>query len=88
MKIKLKTFRHWKATMEYHRTKDILYVKELLGHKNIQNTLVYTHLVSFEEDDAWIVKVATSIEEYVALLESGFEYVSDYEGRKVLRKRK
>ena len=88
MKIKLKTFRHWKATMEYHRTKDILYVKELLGHKNIQNTLVYTHLVSFEEDDAWVVKVATSIEEYVALLESGFEYVSDYEGRKVLRKRK
>ena len=88
MKIKLKTFRHWKATMEYHRTKDILYVKELLGHKNIQNTLVYTHLVSFEEDDAWVVKVASSIEEYVALLESGFEYVSDYEGRKVLRKRK
>ena len=88
MKIKLKTFRHWKATMEYHRTKDILYVKELLGHKNIQNTLVYTHLVSFEEDDAWVVKVASSIEEYVALLESGFEYVSDYNEVKVLRKRK
>jgi len=24
------TFRHWKATMEYHRTKDILYVMKLL----------------------------------------------------------
>jgi len=42
--------------------------------------------VSFLED--WVVKVASSIEEYVTLLEAGFEYVSDYEGRKVLRKRK
>jgi integrase len=59
-KISLKTFRHFKATMEYHKTKDILYVKEFLGHKNIQNTLVYTHLVSFESDE-WICKVASSI---------------------------
>jgi len=44
--------------------------------------------VSFEEDDAWVVKVASSIEEFTELLEAGFEYVSDYEGRKVLRKRK
>ena len=87
-RITLKTFRHWKATMEYHRTKDILDVKDLLGHKNIKNTLVYTHLVSFEEEDAFTVKVASSIEEFTELLESGFEYVSDYEGRKVLRKRK
>ena len=87
-RITLHTFRHWKATMEYHKTKDILYVKNLLGHKSIKNTLVYTHLVSFEEDDAWVVKVASSIEEYVTLLEAGFTYVSDYEGRKVLRKRK
>ena len=64
-RITLHTFRHWKATMEYHKTKDILYVKELLGHKNIQNTLVYTHLVSFEEEDAYTVKVASSIDEYV-----------------------
>ena len=26
-------FIHWKATMEYHKTKDILYVMRLLGHK-------------------------------------------------------
>jgi integrase len=87
-RITFKTFRHWKATTEYHRTKDILYVKELLGHKSLKNTLVYTHLVSFEEEDAYIVKVASTIKEFTTLLESGFEYVSDYEGKKILRKRK
>lgn len=50
-RISLKTFRHFKATIEYHKTRDILHVKEVLGHKNIQNTLVYTHLVNFESDD-------------------------------------
>jgi len=88
LKISMKTFRHWKATMEYHRTKDILYVKELLGHHSIKNTLIYTHLVEFEEDDQFIVKVAKSLDEFTELLELGFLYVSDFEGIKVLRKRK
>jgi len=87
-KISMKTFRHWKATTEYHRTKDILYVKELLGHKSLKNTLVYTHLVSFEEENAYSVKVASTLTEFTKLIESGFEYVSDFEGKKVLRKRK
>lgn len=39
-------------------------------------------------DDAFTVKVASSIDEFTQLLESGFEYVSDYEGKKILRKRK
>ena len=34
------------------------------------------------------VEVASSIEEYVTLLEAGFTYVSDYGKAKVLRKRK
>jgi integrase len=85
--ITLYTFRHWKASMEYHPTKDILYVKELLGHKNIKNTLVYTHLVNFESDDR-ICKVASGLEEAVKLIEAGFEYVTEYEGKKIFRKRK
>jgi len=75
-KISFKTFRHWKATTEYHRTKDILFVKELLGHKSIKNTLIYTHLVDFSEEDSFICKVASNIDEFTALLESGFEFVS------------
>jgi integrase len=86
-RIALKTFRHFKATMEYHKTKDILYVKELLGHKNIQNTLVYTHLVNWERDD-FICRIATDVEKAKELIESGFEYVCDMDNAKLFRKRK
>lgn len=86
-KITFHTLRHWGATMEYHRTKDILHVKELLGHVNIQNTLVYTHLVNWDTDD-FICKVAKTIDEAVELVESGFEYVTEMDHIKLFRKRK
>jgi len=81
------TFRHWKATMEYHKTKDILYVMKLLGHRSISNTLIYTQLVDFQ-DDNYVVKVAENVEEDKELIEAGFEYVTDRDGLKIYRKRK
>jgi len=42
-KIGFKTLRHWKASTLYHQTRDILLVMRTLGHKDIRNTLVYTH---------------------------------------------
>jgi integrase len=41
-RIKFHTLRHWRGTIEYHRPRDILHVKELLGHKKIESTLLYT----------------------------------------------
>ena len=87
LRISFKTLRHWKATTEYHRTKDILHVMQMLGHKNIQNTLVYTHLVSFESDE-FVCKVARTVDEAKALVESGFDYVSEIDGVQLFRKRK
>jgi integrase len=89
--IHIHTFRHWKATMEYHRTKDILHVKHMLGHKNINCTLIYIDLENIlfkNTTDEYTTKVATTIEEACALLEVGFEYVTDMEGVKLFRKRK
>lgn len=59
----------------------------MLGHKNIRNTLVYTHLVSFESDD-YVCKVAKTVKEASELVEAGFDYVCDVEDYKVFRKRK
>ena len=85
--ISFKTLRHFKATTEYHRTKDILHVMQLLGHRNIKNTLVYTHLVNWESDD-YVCKVAKTVKEAQELVEAGFDYVCDVEGYKLFRKRK
>jgi integrase len=81
------TFRHWKATMEYHKTRDILHVMNLLGHRNIESTLVYTQLVSFESDDYYSA-VANTVEEARKLLEQGFEYVCQKDEIVLFRKRK
>jgi integrase len=82
-----KSLRHYKATMEYAKTKDILHVKQLLGHVNIMNTLVYTHLINFDRED-FVCKIAKTIEEATALVEGGFEYICDMDGTKLFRKRK
>jgi len=81
------TFRHWKATMEYHRTKDILHVMQMLGHKNIKNTLKYTQLISLKDDD-YSCKTATTVKEASELIEGGFEYVTELQDIKLFRKRK
>ena len=85
--ISFKTLRHYKATMEYHKTKDILHVMQLLGHKNIRNTLVYTHLVNWESD-GFVSKVAIDQKEITELIENGFEFVLQKDGLAYFRKRK
>jgi hypothetical protein len=67
--------------MEYHRTKDILYGKHLLGHHNIKNALVYTHLINVESDE-WVCKVASNVQEAVMLVEAGFEYITSLRERR------
>ena len=73
--------------MEYHRTKDILHVMQLLGHKSIKNTLVYTHLVDFGGDE-FVCKVARTVDEAKELVESGFNFVTEVDGVRLFRKRK
>ncbi|MEM3726482.1 MAG: site-specific integrase [Candidatus Bathyarchaeia archaeon] len=91
LRISFHTFRHWKATMEYHKTKDILHVKKLLGHKKIENTEIYIDIEQalFQtQNDEFHVKVASTPDEIKALLEVGFEYVCEKDGLLFFRKRK
>jgi integrase len=90
-KITLRTFRHWKATMEYHKTRDPWHVKRLLGHKTLKSTEVYINIeqaIFKETNDEFTVKVAKTPEEIKALLEVGFEYVCQKDGLTFFRKRK
>jgi len=90
LRVTFHTLRHWKGTMEYHRTKDILHVMQTLGHKNIKNTLVYVQLAEelFKDQQEYVSKVAKSEVDACALVEAGFEYICDFNGDKIFRKPK
>lgn len=77
--------------MLYHETKDILYVKQFLGHRNIECTMLYIQLDQgffAEENDRFTCKVARTEKEVSQLIEAGFEYVCDLDDAKCFRKRK
>lgn len=77
--------------MEYHKTKDIIHVKTILGHKSIETTMKYINIeamIHINTGDEWASRVATNIDQDQALIDNGFEYVTEREGMKVFRKRK
>ena len=73
--------------MEYYKTRDILHVKEILGHRSLNNTMLYTQLIGFK-DDEFSARVAHNEDEACQLIETGFEFVCDFNGNKLFRKRK
>lgn len=87
LKITLTTFRHFGATWTYFHTRNILLVMKMLGHKRITNTLKYTQLVQFK-DDEFEVATATTVEETKKALEAGFDYVCEKDGILLFRKPK
>lgn len=60
---------------------------KMLGHRSIQNTLIYTQLVNFESDENYSA-TATTVEEARKLVEAGFTFVCDMEWVKLFGKRK
>jgi integrase len=91
-KITFYTFRHWKATTLYHKTKDIQYVQQFLGHKDIRNTMIYINIehtiFGTDANDEFSVRVTEKPEEIKSLLEVGYDYVCQKENLVFLRKRK
>jgi len=85
------TLRHWKATMLYHQTRDIYYVMRFLGHRNINNTMIYITLEEayFQKvNEEFVCKVADTVKDAKPLIEAGFEYVCEIDGARMFRKRK
>lgn len=63
---------------------------QILGHKNIKNTLIYIQLEEalFGDEIDYTAKVAKTENEACTLIEAGFEFVCDFNGHKLFRKRK
>jgi len=81
------TFRHFFATMLYAKTLNILKVQQALGHKNINNTLIYTQLIDFKAEE-YDVQVAETVEEAKKLGEAGFEHYGTIDSCHLYRIRK
>ena len=86
--IRLYDFRHHYATMLYHKTRDILYVKQQMGHAKVDTTLIYTQLLDLTENEEYTCKTATNVKEATELIEHGFQYVTEIDGLKLFKKRK
>jgi len=72
--------------MEYRKTKELVYVMRLLGHKNIKNTLIYT--AGNIPKRRLHLQGSSCIKEAAELIEAGYEYVSEMDHQKLFRKRK
>jgi integrase/transposase-like protein len=85
LQIHLHTFRHFYATEALRNTKNLSYVKYVLGHKSIMNTERYTHIVDFDTGKYYSA-VAKTLEEGIKLAEDGWTYFQEFDGVKVFRK--
>ena len=88
LRIHFHTLRHRKAVIEYAKTKDVLYVQKLLGHKSLKTTLHYIQHIVLPQNEEYICKVAQTIEEATDLIEVGFQYVTNVGEAKLFRKLK
>jgi integrase len=90
LQIHFHTLRYWRGTMLYHQWHSEYYVMQQLGHRKIEITLLYIQLEEalFQGTVDYISKVGKTEAEICKLVEDGFEFVCDFQGNKIFRKRK
>jgi integrase len=84
------TLRHFFATKLFDQTKSLPLVQEKLGHRNINSTMVYTHIVEFDEESQnYYHAIARDEKEAGDLIDKNFQYVcTTPQGIMMFRKRK
>jgi integrase len=70
------TLRHYYATRIYNETKSLIEVQAKLGHRNINSTMVYTHIVQFDEESQnYYHAIARDEKEAGELIDNGWTYI-------------
>jgi integrase len=85
--IRLYDIRHYFCTKKLYDIQSPYVVMNLMGHKRLETTQIYMHLLNLGETE-WNCTGATTKEEAMKLIEAGFEYVTEIEGTKLFKKRK
>lgn len=86
--ILLKSLRNYSAAQLYYATQDPWRIMLHLGHKKLDTTQHYISGMIPQGEAEFTCKTAKTIEEATALIEAGFQYVTEMEGIKIFRKRK
>ena len=85
--IRLYDFRHYFCTKKLYDTNNTYTVMVLMGHKKLETTQKYMHLMNLDEAE-WDCSGATTAKEATTLIEAGFMYQTTIEGIQLFRKRK
>ena len=88
LSITFKSYRHWGGSMLAHYTNgNVLTVKKMLRHKQVENTMKYIHTIQFKDED-FEIATATTEEEIKQLGSNGFQKYDEMNGIHFYRKPK
>jgi len=89
LKITLYSFRHYFASKLYQQTREYLVVMRALGHKRIQQTITYIHMITdgFDDND-FTTATAETVKDARRLIEDGYSKVDEFNGIHIYKKRK
>jgi integrase len=85
--IRLYDFRHYFCTKKLYDVNNVYTVMVLMGHKRLETTQKYMHLLNLDEGE-WTSAGATTAKEAMQLIDAGYQYVTTIEGIQLFRKRK
>ena len=85
--VTLYSLRHFYACKLYKQTRNILLVKEKLGHCKIETTLIYVQLLE-EGEPEYVCEIAETPEQGAKLIEQGYEFVCEIDNKYLFRKLK
>ena len=92
LNIALRNLRNYSGERFYKNlpTRDPILLMQHFRHKKLERTMHYTRaiILDCEEDEQFISRISTTIQEDAKLIENGFQYVTERDGKKLFRKRK
>ena len=92
LNINLRNLRNFSGEQFYKHLpiRDPIALMQHFRHKKIDRTMQYIRaiILDYEEDDQWISRTSTTIEQDQKLIENGFQYITERDGTKLFRKRK
>jgi len=87
-KIPMKNLRNYSGAQLYNKLKDPIAVMRHLRHKKLETTMHYLRGITIGGEEEYTCKTATNVKEATALIEAGFQYVTEIDETKLFRKRK